>query len=370
MHMCMKKLWVLFLWLCACASTSPVASEKPLASRLIVIAHRGAPGYMPEHTLEGYNRAIEMGADFIEPDLVSTKDGVLIARHEGEISGTTDVAEKFPARKKKKSIDGAEVEGWFTEDFTLAEIKKLRAKERLPGRSQADNGKFQVPTFEEVLALVKKRSQEKGRAIGIYPEIKHPAYFRSIGLSLEPKLVAALKKHGLDQPGSLIFVQSFEPTSLKILRASLDIPLVQLTDSEDVRPYDLVLAGDPRTYGDLLSDEGLAEVAKYAEGIGPWKQSIVSPERTTDLVKRAHRIGLLVHPYTFRSDPGVLPAKYKGSPEKEYFEFFSLGVDGLFSDFADHALAARAKWLETQAQAGRSRVPAAAEPRRQGGRWQ
>jgi glycerophosphoryl diester phosphodiesterase len=335
-----KKIFFAPVLLAACAAPGIQPQMIPVP---LVIAHRGLPGHLPEHTLEGYQKAIELGADFIETDLVSTKDGVLIARHEGEISGTTDAAEKFPKRKKKKIIDGASVEGWFSEDFTLAEIKTLRARERLPGRSQKYNGKFLVPTFGEVIALVKKNSSRK---IGIYPEIKHPSYFRSLGLALEPKLVSALNKGGLNRRDAPVFVQSFEPASLRELKKELLVPLVQLLDAEDVRPYDFVLAGDPRTYGDLLKDAGLREVASYAAGIGPWKESIVSDRGKTDLVARAHARGLLVHPYTFRSDAGILPARYAGDPEKEYREFFALGADGVFSDFSDDALRARKAWLE------------------------
>jgi len=319
-------------------------AERSLVPNPLVIAHRGASGYLPEHTLESYERAIDLGADFIEPDLVSTKDGILVARHENEISGTTDVDRRFPARKKTKQIDGKSLSGWFTEDFTLAELKTLRAKERLATRSQANNGKFLVPTFEEVILLALRKGKERGQPVGIYPETKHPSYFRSIGLALEPKLVKALDRHGLNRSDAPVFVQSFEVSNLKELKLLVKVPLVQLLDEESERPYDFILSGDPRTYGDLMKDEGLRELATYAKGIGPWKQSIVGISSTTDLVKRAHRFGLLVHPYTFRSDPDILPARYQRKPEAEYLEFLRLGVDGFFSDFTDHAVSARDLW--------------------------
>ncbi|MFL6261664.1 MAG: glycerophosphodiester phosphodiesterase [Thermoanaerobaculia bacterium] len=309
----------------------------------LIIAHRGASGHRPEHTLASYELAIGMGADFIEPDLVSTKDGVLIARHENEISETTDVAAhpEFANRKATKKIDGHELTGWFTEDLTLAEIKTLRARERLPFRDQSYNGRFEVPTFAEVIDLAKRKSAESGRTIGIYPETKHPTYFRSIGLPLEEPLLAELR--GCTAP---VYIQSFEVGNLKNLRKLTDLPLIQLMEAEG-KPWD-----DPRTYHDLATPAGLAEIAAYADGIGPDKRRIVpvgpggrllSP---TSLVKDAHAAGLLVHPWTFRSDGKFLASEYGGDPLKEYDQFFSLGVDGLFSDFSDTAVKAREAWRQ------------------------
>jgi glycerophosphoryl diester phosphodiesterase len=314
----------------------------------LIIAHRGASGYRPEHTLASYELAIRMGADFIEPDLVSTKDHVLIARHENEISETTDVAThpEFAGRRTTKKIDGREVTGWFTEDFTLAEIKTLRAKERLPFRDQSFNGQFEVPTFAEVIALAKRKSAETGRVIGTYPETKHPTYFRSIGLPLEEPLLAALKEAGYSGRTAPVYIQSFEVGNLKRLRQVTDLPLIQLMEAEG-RPWDLTAAGDPRTYHDLATPAGLAEIAEYADGIGPDKRRIVpaGPDGrllpATSLVADAHAAGLLVHPWTFRSDGDFLAPEYKGDPGKEYDQFFSLGVDGLFSDFSDTAVKAR-----------------------------
>jgi glycerophosphoryl diester phosphodiesterase/CTP:molybdopterin cytidylyltransferase MocA len=293
----------------------------------IVIAHRGASGYRPEHTLAAYDLAIDLGADFIEPDLVATKDGVLIARHENEISETTDVAERpeFASRRTSRRIDGREVDGWFTEDFTLAEIKTLRAKERLPFRNQEYNGRFEVPTFQEVLDLARRRS------VGVYPETKHPTYFRSLGLPLEEPLLAIFDAACYRDRNAPVFVQSFETGNLKELRKKTEVPLIQLLETG--QPYNLT------------------EIATYADGIGPDKRLIVPADDAgrlqtpTSLVEDAHRTGLLVHPWTFRSDPEFLASGYEGDPEKEYDQFFSLGVDGVFSDFADTAIHAREHFI-------------------------
>jgi glycerophosphoryl diester phosphodiesterase len=313
----------------------------------LVIGHRGAAGHRPEHTLASYELAIEYGVDFIEPDLVSTKDGVLIARHENDISGTTDVAEKFPERKARKTIDGKPVDGFFTEDFTLAEIKTLRAKERLAFRNQGWNGVFEVPTFQEVIDLAKRKSAEKGRVIGIYPETKHPSYFRSIALALEPPLVAMLAANGYDDARAAVFIQSFEVQNLRDLAKMTRVRLVQLMDDGSAQPYDFVASGDRRTYGDLMTSAGLAEIATYAQGIGPYKGSIVPVGgdkallAPTSLVADAHRAGLVVHPYTFRDEPQFLAPDYRLEPIREYLQFYGLGVDGVFSDFGDTAVRAR-----------------------------
>jgi glycerophosphoryl diester phosphodiesterase len=298
------------------------------ASRPLIIGHRGASGHRPEHTLAGYRLAAEMGADFIEPDLVSTKDGVLIARHENEIGGTTDAAERFPDRKATKTIDGQAVTGWFSEDLTLAEIKTLRAKERLAFRSHEFDGRFEVPTFEEVIALAQQLGRELGRPVGIYPETKHPTYFRGIGLPLEAKLLASLEKHGWNRRDAPVFIQSFESGNLKDLRKLTKVRLIQLVD---VR------------WPERLTDAGLKAVAEYADGIGPDKQFVipVRPDRTvgppTDLVQRAHAAGLLVHIYTIRIDKEFLSPSYEGHPELEFQRFAALGVDGMFTDFPDAA---------------------------------
>jgi glycerophosphoryl diester phosphodiesterase len=331
--------------------------------RPLVIGHRGTAGYRPEHTLGSYELAVEMGADYIEPDLVSTKDGVLVARHEPEIGGTTDVADhpEFAARRTTKSLDGVAVTGWFTTDFTLAELRTLRAKERLPAVRQRNtlyDGRWQVPTFQEVIDLAKRESRITGREIGIYPETKHPTFFRSLGLPLEPNLLAALNANGLNRPGAKVFVQSFEVGNLIALHRQLRVPEVQLLSATGA-PFDFVAARDPRTYADLVTPAGLRGVARYAAGIGPDKNMIVP--RTADnhlgtpttLVADAHRAGLVVHPYTFRNENQFLPVEFQrgtdpnayGNVFAEYALFFRLGVDGVFSDNSDTAIEARKDFL-------------------------
>jgi len=313
----------------------------------LVIGHRGAPGHRPEHTIASYELAIDYGADFIEPDLVATKDGILIARHENDISATSDVAEKFPQRWATKTIDGKAITGYFTEDFTIAEIKTLRAKERLPIRSRGWNGVYEIPTFQEVIDLARRRSRTSGRIIGIYPETKHPSYFRSIGLALEPRLVSALEANDYRDADAPAFIQSFEAQNLVELSRVTRVRLIQLMDDNKQQPYDFVLVGDRRTYGDLMTPAALAEVRAYAHGIGPSKRSIVpqGPDGAlrapTDLVADAHKAGLVVHPYTFRDEPVFLAPDYRLDAVREYLQFYRLGVDGVFSDFADTAVRAR-----------------------------
>jgi glycerophosphoryl diester phosphodiesterase len=318
----------------------------------LIIGHRGIAGRLPEHTLEGYALAIDLGADYIEPDLEITKDGVLIARHENALSDTTDVAEKFPSRRTAKVIDGRTLSDWFSEDFTLAEIKTLRAKERLPFRDHSHDGQYEIPTLEEIIALAKRKGAERGRPVGIYPETKHPSYFRGIGLPLEEPLLAILERNGLNQAGSPVFIQSFEVGNLKALAGQTRVPLILLIGSPRGKPADFVASGDARTYGDLITPAGLAEIARYAQGIGPEKSLIqpTAPDGSllppTALVKDAHAAGLLVHPYTFRNEPRFLPSGYGGDPQAEYRHFFELGVDGVFSDFADDAAKAKVAFLK------------------------
>lgn len=321
---------------------APAASVRP-----IVIGHRGASGYRPEHTLASYTLAIEQGADYIEPDLVSTKDGILVARHENEIGSTTDAAQRFPDRKTTKQVDGSPVEGWFVEDLTLAELKTLRARERLPFRDHQFDGQFEIPTFEEVLDLMQKKTAETGRAIGIYPETKHPTYFTSIGLPLEEKVVAALHARGFTEASAPVFIQSFELGSLKKLRALTKLKLVMLLGEESERPYDLVTASDTRTYGDLAKPAGLAEIARIASGIGPSK-TLLWPAMTngrllapSTLVTDAHAQKLLVHPYTFRKEELFISPDHRFDPIVEMTEFLKLGIDGMFTDFPDLGVQAR-----------------------------
>ena len=355
-----------------------LTGEKPL-----VIGHRGASGYLPDHTLEGYRKAIEQGADFIEPDLVATKDGVLVARHEPNITTTTDVAQRaeFAARKSTKMVDGVLEEGWFASDFILAELKTLRAVQPLAERDQSHNGKYQVPTFEEVLDLARTESVRLNRSIGVYTETKHLTYHAGLGLALEDRLLAVLGKHGYTSKSAPVIVQSFEVANLKYLRSKSQVRLVQLVDANDVnadgsidltapydKPYDFAVAGDSRTFASLLTPAGLKEVKSYADGIGPWKPYLIPSKQVdanndgkpddlngdgklderdrvmmpaTDVLKNAHAAGLFVHPYTFRSEARRLASNFKGDPKAEYRLFYELGVDGVFSDFPDHAKAAR-----------------------------
>jgi glycerophosphoryl diester phosphodiesterase len=335
------------------AGAAAAATTRPL-----VIGHRGAPAYRPEHTLASYRLAIQMGADYIEPDLVSTKDHQLVVRHENDITQTTDVAAhpEFAARKTTKIVDGVSHTGWFTEDFTLAELRTLRAVERLPAVRPANtafNGLFPIPTFQEVIDLAKRNR------VGIYPETKHPTYFDSIRLSLEEPLVAALRRNGLDKATSKVFVQSFEVSNLRELNRRIDVPLIQLIDASGA-PADYVARGIRRTYDGLVTRPGLRRIATYADGIGPDKSRIVPTDKAnllqapTTLVRDAHRDGLLVHPFTFRPENQFLPANYRqglatsplfsiarGNEPAELRLYFRLGVDGLFADNADTAVAVR-----------------------------
>lgn len=318
----------------------------------LVIAHRGASGYLPEHTLESYELAIRQGTEFIEPDLVVTRDGVLVVRHENELSDTTDIADRpeFSARRTTRRIDGRPVTGWFCEDLTLAEVKTLRARERLSLRSHACDGRFLVPTFEEVIDLARSWGHRRGRPVGLYPETKHPSYFASLGLALEPRLLAALEEAGLQRADAPVFIQSFEVGNLRRLAAETPVPLVQLLGDSHERPWDLEAAGDPRTAADLASPKGLRQIAAYASVIGCHKRLLVPAgpcgrlARPTSLAADAHAVGLAVHAWTFRSDPAFLAADYAGQPEREYVQFFALGVDGVFTDFPDQAVAARRRW--------------------------
>ncbi len=314
----------------------------------LLIAHRGASGERPEHTLAAYERAIDQGADFIEPDLVLTKDGVLVARHENEIGGTTDVADhpEFADRKTTKVIDGVEMAGWFTEDFTLAELRTLRARERLPDLRPANkrfDTLYQIPTFEEILKLVRAKEAESGRRIGLYPETKHPSYFAGIGLAHQAPLLDLLNRYGYMMEADPVFIQSFEVGNLKALRAATRLRLIQLVDAEG-GPADL-----PGTrYDDLLTVQGLADIATYADGIGPSAALVIAPEGATALVGRAHDAGLQVHVWTLRMENPFLPAQYQRGDDPEGRGDFAgyvramvrTGVDGLFSDFPAQARAA------------------------------
>jgi glycerophosphoryl diester phosphodiesterase len=314
----------------------------------IIIAHRGASGYRPEHTLAAYELAINMGADFIEPDLVITKDGVLIARHENEISETTNVAInlEFSNRKTTKLIDGDLKSGWFCEDFTLTEIKRLGAKERIPKIRPSNtsyDGIYEIPTLQEIIDLTQRKSVEIGRIIGIYPETKHPTYFRSIGLALEQPLLEVLSANGYKGKDAPVFIQSFEVENLQYLSEKTDLSLVQLLNDKG-QPYDFILKEDARKYTDLINLDGLQKTANYAQGIGIHKNLLVPRDASgkllapSSLVENAHGAGLLVHVWTFRSEDDFLPLDFQRNPQGEYQLFFDLDIDGVFSDHPDLAV--------------------------------
>ena len=310
------------------------------AAQPIVIAHRGASGYRPEHTLPSYELAIEQGADFIEPDVVSTRDGVLVARHENEIGGTTDVDARpeFADRRTTKVIDGVELSGWFTEDFTLDELRTLRARERLPEvrpGSAAFDGRFGIPTLQEIADLARREGERRGRTIGLYPETKHPTWFRSIGLPLEESLVATLHGAGYRGMDAPVFIQSFEADSLRRLAPMTSLRLVQL------------LAAGPRA-AERTDARALADVAGYARAIGADKDLVIPRDSAgnllapSSLVADAHAAGLLVHVWTFRAEAAFLPANIPDAAT-EYAVFYATGLDGVFSDQPDLAVAARAR---------------------------
>jgi glycerophosphoryl diester phosphodiesterase len=335
-------------------SMSALAWPTLNGERPIVIAHRGASGYRPEHTLASYALAIEQGADFIEPDLVATKDGHLVARHEPLLDDTTDVARRpeFATRKTTKHLDGKPVTGFFASDFTLEEIKRLRAIQPNPARSKEYDGRYEIPTFEEILELVARSTRELKRPIGIYPETKHPAFHVAIGLPLEDRLLEALQRRDLNRADALVFIQSFESANLQYLRSKTPVKLVQLFDDGIVQ-YDStgtrVAAVRPLHFGDprgSVLPRNMADIAKYADAVGPWKRHILrdvgEPKLLqTNLVERAHNVGLRVHTYTFRSEAATLAPQYEKDPAKEYLQFFELGVDGVFTDFPDTALKVR-----------------------------
>ena len=377
-----------FTLLAGCANnpgTVKSAMQYPTLNGIppLVIGHRGASGYLPEHTIASYKKAIELGADFIEPDLVVTKDGELVARHEPNITATTDVSAhpEFASRKTTRKVDGIDETGWFVTDFTLVELRSLRAKQPNPVRDQSFNTQFQIPTFREILELAKTESARTGRTIGVYPETKHPTYHVDAGLPIEPRLLKILSEYGYTKKESPVIIQSFEVANLKALRKLTNVRLVQLIDGDGVdakgnvtlvapfdKPYDFAVSKDSRTFPDLMTPKGLAEIKTYADGIGPWKPYLASSAQVlgpngkpkdlngdgkitdadrvlvppTNIVKNAHAAGLFVHVYTFRNETPLLVLDYNGNPKAEYKRFFELGVDAVFSDFPDTAIAARA----------------------------
>jgi glycerophosphoryl diester phosphodiesterase len=317
----------------------------------IIIAHRGASADRPEHTIASYTSAIEQGADFIEPDLVSTKDHQLVARHENEISGTTDIANhaEFADRKATRTIDGESVTGWFTEDFTLAELKTLRARERLPQLRAANakfDGQFTIPTLDEIIALAKAETARTGRTIGIYPETKHPSYFRGLNRPLEPVLLAALARAGWTRADSPVFIQSFEVGNLQALHGQTKVRLIQLIDSKT--------SADGHSYDAMVTPEGLKAIAAYASGIGPNRDRVIPRDAAgnllapTALVADAHAVGLQVHPWTFRPENYFLAAPFRkgaalqdrGDAAGEIRVYLETGIDGVFSDLPAAAVEA------------------------------
>jgi glycerophosphoryl diester phosphodiesterase len=356
---------VLALSLSACGSSdtdlqNPGSGWPPAPT---VTGHRGASALRPEHTLAAYQKAIDDGADIVEPDLVATRDGILVARHENEISGTTNIADvaAFASRKTTKTIDGVLVTGWFTEDFTLAELKTLRAKERIPANRPANtayDGQFEVPTFQEVITLVHQQSKQLNKTIGIYPETKHPSYFRSIGLPLEKRLVDILTSNGYRGKNAAVYIQSFEVGNLKELRTLTEMRLVQLIDNPANAPaangaprnapYDFVAAGSKRTYADLVTPAGLKEIAAYADAVSPYKEVIIPRNADNELgapssfVSDAHAAGLKVHTWTLRPENPFLPAGMRAAPiasltqrgdsASEITAYLKAGIDGFFTD--------------------------------------
>ena len=360
----------------------------PTPKKALVYGHRGASGYLPDHTLEGYKKGIELGADFVEPDLVMTKDGILVCRHEPNIGGTTNVAShpEFASRKTSKMIDGVNVkDDWFVSDFTLAELKTLRAIQPLPqDRSTQYDSQFAIPTLEEMIQTVQAENKRLGKNVGIIPEIKHSTFHASIfgQYKIEDELLRILAKYGYSKKDSPAIIQSFEVSNLKYLNGKTDVRLVQLIDGYDIdsngnmqfeapslRPYDWTVAGKTdKTYGAMLTPTGLAEIKTYADIIGPWKPYLISSKTVdanndgkaddlnndgklderdrvllpaSNVVKNAHAIGLEVVPFTFRNEPRRLASDYKNDPKAEYKKFYDLGVDGVFTDFVDTAVAAR-----------------------------
>lgn len=339
----------------------PAATDTP-----IVIGHRGAAGYLPEHTLPGYALAVFQGADFIEPDLVMTKDGQLIARHEPILDETTDVSAhpEFASRRTTKVLDGFAVTAWWAEDFTLAEIKTLKARERIPTVRPANarvNDQVEIPTLQEVIDLAKGLENVTGGKIGIYPETKHPTYFRNLGFKMEETLVATLRRNGYEGKRDRVFIQSFEVANLKRLAHMTNIPLVQLLGGASSQPFDVVAAGGTLTYGQMATAQGLADIARYAAGVGPTKGfvipvigGILDPANATSFVHDAHAVGLLVHPYTYRVENQFLPLNLRigadpngrGNLQGELEMFLDAGIDGFFTDNTDVGVKARDEFVD------------------------
>ncbi|MFM9936712.1 MAG: glycerophosphodiester phosphodiesterase [Novosphingobium sp.] len=338
--------------------TQVAGAKRAKAARPLVLGHRGCPARRPEHTLGSYAEAIALGADFIEPDLVPTKDGVLIARHEPNIAETSDVADhpEFAARKTTKVVDGERMEGWFTEDFTLAEIKTLRAKERLVGmraESHGFDGQFQIVTFDEITDFVTAEAAARGRAIGLIPEIKHSTYFAAAGFDMEALFMERLTASAYCKTAPVI-VQSFEVANLKRLRGMLggraNVKLMQLIDEDPKVPADVAKSGGTMTYAEMLRPAGLVRIAQYADWVAPWTRQLIplgadgALGKPTTIVSDAHRAGLKVGCYTFRPENHFLPvdmrskagdgARYPAGSVAEIRRYLALGIDGFFTDDA------------------------------------
>ncbi|NNP73336.1 glycerophosphodiester phosphodiesterase [Acinetobacter defluvii] len=327
--------------------------------KIIIVGHRGASALRPEHTLAAYQKAIDDGADFIEPDLVSTKDGVLVARHENEIGGTSNVSTlpQFADRQKTKVIDGTSHTGWFTEDFSLTELNQIKARERIPKERPANtqyNDQFAIPTLEQIIELADAHYKKTGKIIGLYIETKHPTYFQKQNLAMEDTLLKTLAKYEYTRDIAPIYLQSFEVSNLKYLKDQLTLhkslkhaKIIQLYDAKDTQPADFVEQKNTIKYADMATAQGLKTVAEYADGVGPWKPYIFNETFTapSDFVKNAHAVGLKVHPYTFRPENSFLAKNLKCSEKetdaaqrcetgakKEFEMYFNAGVDGVFTD--------------------------------------
>lgn len=352
--------------------TGPSMSQaaEPAFKSPLIIGHRGAPGYMPEHTIGSYETAIRMGADFIEPDVVATKDGHLVVRHDPVLTDSTDILAhpEFASRKRTVKLAGYEITDFFVCDFTLAEIKTLRAKQVMPQRDHSHDGQYEILTLEEMIDVAQQGGKRAGRVVGIYPEIKLPTLHSQVGLPIEDKLLDVLKKAGYTSAASPVYIQSFETANLKYLKKKTDIRLMQLvggdtdpTTGEMVfkvpndRPYDWTVAGRAGTYADLLTPAGLDEVATYASVVAPTKRFLLAfktdasgarvPVAHRDIIDNAHKRGLKVHIWTMRDDQPFLDPYYRDDAVAEYLDFFRLGVDGVFTDFADTAVKARQRFL-------------------------
>ncbi|WP_405620013.1 glycerophosphodiester phosphodiesterase [Streptomyces sp. NBC_01508] len=330
-----------------------------------IVGHRGASGYRPEHTLGSYQHALDLGAHVIEQDLVPTKDGHLVCRHENDITATTDVSDHpgFAGRRTTKSVDGVSLTGWFTEDFTLAELKTLRATERIPQIRQHNtlyNGRWEIPTFDEVLRWADDEGRRRGEPVWLYVETKHPTYFRGLGLGLEERLAKLLRRYGRDRHDSPLLLQSFEPTSMRRMAKLVSTPRVVLFDAADTQPWDFKESGDPRFVADLVTPEGLKWIASFAQGIGPWVDLIIPRDEDgrlgepTTLVRDAHAKDLILHPYTMRNENSFLPAEFRiGTDPDAYGDafgafqvYFEQGIDGIFTDNPDTGLLAAADFTK------------------------